>query len=218
MRKAALLLLITFIVGCANEAPAPIETKETQDTLVSQSIKEEPKIDLKKVLTEQDSIRVVFNHIIDSIHRSKSNSIRVKDFLTSDLPDINEGKRQVLNNTLSTYIHEGFMVLLESFQPTSTVDSLKFYPETTTIRSFHQNFTNGLAYSQHELESGMDFMYYFPSDNQAAVKNFISRVYGDNDHTWVKEDQFSPKDGEAGCYISLTQKDNQIIASGYCGC
>lgn len=218
MKNTALLLLFTTLFSCTTETPKPSEKEVIKDTVITEVVKQEPVIDFKQIKEDQDSVRDAFNQVLDSIHNSNKSTIRVKDFLTSELPEIDEEKLQKLNNALSIYVDGDFMTLLENFEPKSKVDSLVFFPETITIRSFHLSFTNGLAYSQDELESGMSFMYYFPTNNELAVKNFISRAYGGDEYTWYSEKEFGPKDEEAGCYLSIKKEDEMTIVSGYCGC
>lgn len=221
MKNSALLLLTITLFSCNNENQNTINTTKLNDTIKSESQQKEPatpKITVNDIKKSQDSLLQHYNQTIDSLHRVKKHTLTVDDFLLADQIENLKEKEQHFIGLLPIYPDEIYLTLLEYFQPTNSIDTVVFFNESTISRSYRQYFTNGVIYEYVEVESGMQFSLSFPTNNTIAVKNFISRMFQEEYHTWLKEDFFGPEDYGIGCHINIKQGEDKIVVEGYCGC
>lgn len=228
MKIIATLIIGLILISCGPELNNVDQNSTlTIDTLIK-SIEKTPsiKIDNDKVLdslsliNEKDSAA---NYFIDCIKKytNQNHTISINDFLILEIPSEDEQIEinQIYTDSFPIYPDDLYCLLLENFNPKSTIDSVSFYSETSSITGFQHSFENDIIYKYNDVESGGITDCIFPTENDSLIRNFFSRYFVDmENHVWYSDTTFGPADEEAGCYIDLIKGEISIAVSIYCGC
>ncbi len=229
MKITLIISCFIILLSCQSEANQPVLNKAKSEAINDQLVdtispQEEDDHADSTALNQQfkkNMAHIYFELYLERLS-NRNDTVSIDDFLAMALPSEDDqlALAKSYSDSLPFYPDELYCLLLESFSPSPTLDSIGYYPETNSIISFRHGFRNGIMYQFDDLESGSGIECTFPTNNDSLVRSFMSKLYADvEDHTWHSDSTFGPiEDGEPGCYINLKQEPESTAVSVYCGC
>jgi len=112
------------------------------------------------------------------------------------------------------------MYLEKNYGAMGEPDSIVHYDDgSSPICAFQQTYQPNIMYKQEAcMEVGLNETLIFPKVSTEALHRFIDLLYSDEENVWSTETIYEPKEGGAGCYYEIIQKEDCSIIDSYCGC